>query len=281
MFDDLRTRKRKRGERIGEWRSRSPIRTIAFSPPILSDGRDAPGVVQVHLEHRLVRRLLSRFISQGFQSGLNRACVIEGPGAQPRVILLGRIALYGPKAARLHEEIIPVTAIWPEADRGSKPLRVLRETGEATTLAQLEDALKKARNPRESAIPRIRAHVARDIQEMMPELERRANTQREHAIKQLRERGEEESRSLAKLLEDQRARIGKAVKGYDPNQLHLPGIGDEERKQMEADRRHWSIRLQRLETELREEPQRVRESYEVRAHRLEPVGLVYLWPATG
>jgi hypothetical protein len=30
-----------------------------------------------------------------------------------------------------------------------------------------------------------------------------------------------------------------------------------------------------------EEPARVRASYEVRAHRLEPVGIVYLWPASG
>ena len=29
-----------------------------------------------------------------------------GPDAVPRVILLGRLAVYGPKAARLHEEIV-------------------------------------------------------------------------------------------------------------------------------------------------------------------------------
>jgi hypothetical protein len=40
-------------------------------------------------------------------------------------------------------------------------------------------------------------------------------------------------------------------------------------------------RLARLERELREEPERIRQSYEVRAHRLEPVGLVYLWPVSG
>jgi hypothetical protein len=40
-------------------------------------------------------------------------------------VLLGRIALYGPAAARLHEEIIPVTAIWSDAGRGDKPLRPL------------------------------------------------------------------------------------------------------------------------------------------------------------
>ena len=116
-FDDLRERPRKRGERIGEWRKRVPIRAIAFEPPRLPDGRDTPEIVQVHLEHRLVRRLLSRFLSQGFQAGLSRISVIEGPGAQPRVVLMGRLAVYGAGAARLHEEIIPVTAIWTEADR--------------------------------------------------------------------------------------------------------------------------------------------------------------------
>jgi hypothetical protein len=57
-------RPRKRGERITEWRKKVPIRAIAFEPPRLPDGRDAPEIVQVHLEHRLVRRLLSRFLSQ-------------------------------------------------------------------------------------------------------------------------------------------------------------------------------------------------------------------------
>src|ERR1051326_493373 len=109
VFDDLRVRRRKRGERLGEWRKRAPIRAMAFEPPILPDGRDAPEVVQVHLEHRLVRRLLSRFISQGFQAGLSRVSVIEGPGAQSRVELLGRLALYGAGGARLHAALIPVT----------------------------------------------------------------------------------------------------------------------------------------------------------------------------
>jgi hypothetical protein len=61
----------------------------------------------------------------------------------------------------------------------------------------------------------------------------------------------------------------------------LPGIADDERREREADRRHWQSRLVRLEKEISEEPARIRASYDVTAHRLEPVGLVYLWPATG
>ena len=62
-FEDLRVRPRKRGEKLGDWRRNAPVRSIAFEPPILADGRDADNVVQVHLEHLLVRQLLSRFLS--------------------------------------------------------------------------------------------------------------------------------------------------------------------------------------------------------------------------
>ena len=54
----------------------------------------------------------------------------------------------------------------------------------------------------------------------------------------------------------------------------------EELRQLEADMRHWRRRLDRFERDLEHEPVRVREFYEVRARRVEPVGLVYLWPET-
>ena len=128
----MRIRRRKRSEKLKDWRAAVPLRSISFRPALTEDKVDAEDVLQVHLEHRLVRRLLSRFLSQGFASGLSRACVVVGPGAQPRVILLGRLALYGPGAARLHEEIILVTAAWKEAERGTTPLKPFG-TGEAET----------------------------------------------------------------------------------------------------------------------------------------------------
>src|SRR5262249_56067654 len=66
-------------------------------------------VVHLHLEHRVVQRLLSRFLSQGFvYHDLSRACVGQTTDAVPRVILLGRLSLYGPNASRLHDEIVAV-----------------------------------------------------------------------------------------------------------------------------------------------------------------------------
>jgi hypothetical protein len=268
---------------LGDWRRNAPIRSIAFKPPILGDdpnGRDAPDVVQVHLEHRLVRRLLSRFLSQGFQSKLSRVSVIYGPGAQPRVVLMGRLAVFGAGAARLHEEVIPVTAIWTESERHLKPLRALGESGEEKTLNQLEAALREARAAPGAAVARIQALIAKDIADLVPAFETIAGNLLTEVSRELLKHGEEQARSLSDLLELQRSRIAKATKEFDPNQLTLDLV-PEERREREADRRHWEGRLKRLERELREEPKRLRESYEVRAHRLEPLGLVYLRPASG
>jgi hypothetical protein len=37
----------------------------------------------------------------------------------------------------------------------------------------------------------------------------------------------------------------------------------------------------RIDGEKESEPARIRRAYEVRARRLEPIGLVYLWPVSG
>jgi hypothetical protein len=48
----------------------------------------------------------------------------------------------------------------------------------------------------------------------------------------------------------------------------------------EADRRYWPTRLAAIERELIDEPARIRAAYGVQASRVEPVGLVYLWPVS-
>ena len=85
---------------------------------------------------------------------------------------------------------------------------------------------------------------------------------------------------MASLLEQQQKRISKAAEEFNPEQLTLDLV-PEERREREADRRHWQTRLTRLQQELRDEPKRLRDSYDVKAHRLEPVGIVYLWPVSG
>jgi hypothetical protein len=281
-FDDLRARPRRRGERLNEWRKDAAVRSIAFETPELADGRLASDVVQVHLEHRLVRRLLSRFLSQGFQSKLSRVSVIRGPGAQPRVILMGRLSLFGAAAARLHEEIIPVTAVWTEAERDRKPLRPLRESGGATTLNQLEHALRDAMPAPAMAVARVQPLIEKDVLDLRPTLERISNERLADARALLAKRGAEEAKALTDLLTGQRARITKKLADveHDNGQLAL-GFLDEERRELALDRKSWAKKLIDLERQLGSEPERIQRSYDVVAYRLEPVGLVYLWPETG
>lgn len=277
-LDDLRERRRRRGEPLKDWRRDVPVRSFAFEPAITDDDIDAEGVVQVHLEHRLVRRLLARFLAQGFATGLSRACVVRGPGAQPRVVLIGRLALFGPGAARLHEEIILVTAAWTEAGRGTKPLKPFGQTREAATLAQLEEAFKSARIPASHVVDRIRRFAAQDAADLEPALRERAEEARAEAVKDLAKVAEAEANSLRRLLEDQRARISKADAAPDDQQLSfLPEI-EAEVEQRRRDRRHWKAKIERLDRDIESGPKRVLESYSVVADRLETIGLVYLWP---
>ena len=93
------------------------------------------------------------------------------------------------------------------------------------------------------------------------------------------ERGEREALAMRTILQEQQKRITATA---EKNRDHAPGLFDqEETRQLEADRRHWDRRLLDIEQELRTEPERIRGVYVVKAQRIEPVGLVYLWPVTG
>src|SRR5262249_508234 len=99
-----------------------------------------------HLEHRVVQRLLGRFLAQGFvHDDLSRACFIMTEDPKPRVILLGRLSLHGERAARLHDEIVPVTARWTDPETRRDPLRPHAEDATERTLDLLEASLGEAR----------------------------------------------------------------------------------------------------------------------------------------
>jgi hypothetical protein len=170
------------------------------------------------------------------------------------VVLLGRVALYGPAAARLHEEIIEVTAIWTEAGRGTKPLRPLGERGQETTLDQLEDALARSRRPSDAVVARALSFAQQDVIDLLPTLQQRSREAIEKAERQLAERGQQEASSLQELLERQRRRIEQAEANFDDRQRELFEAEEAERRQLRADRAHWLKRLERIDRELETDP---------------------------
>ena len=276
-LDTLRERRR-RGESVGEWRRRADVLPVAFE----DTGRLGEKAVQLHLEHRVARRLLGRFTAQGLiHHDLSKACLTTAADAVPRIVLLGRLAVYGPRAARLHEEIVPVTARWVEPERRAGALAPYGRTGEQTTLASLQAALDEAgrHGIAEPVRARLAASAQSDIADLLPHLKSRADELVERAKARLADRAEAESRSMTELLMRQRKRIAAAASD-DDIQMTLD-FDPIERRQREADRRAWQRRLDEIETEIETEPQRIADVYAVRAVRVDPLGLVYLWPRTG
>lgn len=266
---------RPHNQKLAEWRREAPIRPVVFE----DTGVLTEDTVHLHLEQRVAQRLLARFRAQGFvHHDLSRACLAQTRDAIPRVILLGRLSLYGRGAERLHEELVPVTARWIEPGQRKGPLEPYAREAEARTLELLERSLAEnvRREPSEAIRHRLLAAAARDIEELLPRLEPRAQEWAEAAVQRLRERGEREARELRETLERQRERVRDHLQKHE-GQLTL-GFDEEEKRQLEADVRSWRIRLAQFERDLAEEPARIRDFYEVKARRIEPVGLVYLWP---
>ena len=124
----------------------------------------------------------------------------------------------------------------------------------------------------------------------------------------LQERGRLEAEALKTVLRNQRQRINATLRQrsreiakldrkaalaestplitgladvVNIRKLDPASMSERERRQLASDQKHWQRRLETIETELSSEPKRIEASYKVVTHRLEPAGLVYLWPISG
>ena len=292
---------------LWQWRQENPLRPVIFSDP----GRLNAEAVHLHLEHRLVQRLLSRFLSQGFlHHELSRACVLASRDPQPRVLVLGRLSLFGQGATRLHDELISVIADWhPGADRATalQPL-IDGEREQAWTVLQEALVAGTTEGISKTLRDQLQAQAPEDVAALKPALDQAAEQAQAVAAALLKQRGDVEAAALKEVLRAQRSRINATVKqrnrdlakldrqaaAAEPTAL-IPGLEEQldvpaldlqklstqERKQLAADQKHWQRRLETIEAELSSEPKRIQESYRVITHRLEPAGLVYLWPISG
>ncbi|MDA8118304.1 MAG: DISARM system SNF2-like helicase DrmD, partial [Actinomycetota bacterium] len=276
-MDTLRT-PRGRDQKLWEWRRDCQPRPVVFEDPGTIDDT----VVHLHLEHRVVQRLLGRFTAQGFvHHDLSRACLAQTTDAIPRVILMGRLALYGPGAARLHEELIAVAARWVEPSLRKGPLTPYSREAEEKTLDLLEQAMLSSSRHAVPKVPRdhLEAAVAQDIAELLPRMEEKGRGLAKDAEAKLHERGTREALAMHEILAAQQRRVQATI---DKNwEAPLQGLEADEIRQYEANRRHWTRRIEAIDRELQSEPARIRDTYQIKATRIDPVGLVYLWPVTG
>ena len=268
------------GQKLADWRREAPLRPIVFEDAgVITDE-----TVHVHLEQRVAQRLLARFRAQGFiYNDISRACVVQVPDSIPRVLLLGRMSLYGqrrrapargtgaqsPRAGRNRiVETVRSSATRAEAQRRSIELL---DNSLGHGARQLPDAISR----------RLLESSPRDVAELLPQLALRAEELSAEAGEKLRERGRRESALLHETLVRQRARVREELERHTHGfqQLTL-GFDDIERRELETNMRSWDRRLAQFDRDLESEPGRIADFYEVQAKRTEPVGLVYLWPDT-
>ena len=136
--------------------------------------------------------------------------------------------------------------------------------------------------PSETVHRRLLDTASQDITDLLPQLEERAEVIAQAATDALRNRGDSEARQHRVTLERQRRRVEAELAKHEAAEVQLSlEFNDEEKRQRQADVAAWRSRLLQFDRDLKTEPSRIRQFYEVRARRVEPVGLVYLWPDTG
>ena len=268
---------RERDEPPWEWRKHPP-QPVVFRP-LGSIGEER---VHLHLEHPFIQRILTRFRSQGYSAqDLSRVTVVPNPhDAIARVIAFGRVSLFGPGAARLHDEVVSVAAQWLEA-QGKGHLRPFADEADRRALDTLEKLFQDI--PKLGTVPdEIQARLAQssseDFAALWGSVKDEAEERAHRATQLLSERGHTEAEALRKILTQQKAAIEKTLKGQ---QLSLfAEFSEDEKKQWENDKEHMQGRLAAIEKELDQEPKDIEALYRVSLKRLEPIGLVYLWPTT-
>jgi hypothetical protein len=258
-------------------------------------------------ENREEDRILQKLVEKtekiyrelgGFGTVLNNRLVRS-------LYLIARLCLYGAQASRLHEDLVVVCARWDHPGERRGGLRPIdpAQLGEEEALRRLDEALlagQTARVPDERK-DILRTASARDVAELVDHLKAKARKVEAQVRRDLLKTGAREAEKTRKLLEGLRQRIHENLARRDQEDeklrdrlaalraratLHTgdPAATAEEeriRRERASERRAMLKLLDELEIEIRDEPGRVEQSFQTLTVRLEPVGMVYLWPEMG
>ena len=177
-----------------------------------------------------------------------------------------------------HHSAEALSAKWLEAE-GKGHLKPFGDEADRKAIEQLELTLAEA--PDLSSLPeavqkKLLKAAPGDFAKLWPAVEDESARHEKDAKKKLGERGEAEAKALTKILESQQEAIAEVL----DRQLDLELVAKEEIDQFKRDKGHLEKRRSALEKELREQPEALKQIYDVRLARLSPVGMVYLWPSS-
>ena len=264
---------RRRDEAFWEWRQKPP-KSVTFHPlKLLSEDAE-----QLHLAHPFVKRVLDRFLAQGFGAhDLSRCTAVVAPNESViRVVAYARLTLFGSGAARLHDQVVAIAAAWSSDARPVEPYKD-RATF-ARTIVMVEKLLATgAVVPNATISARIQKHTTRLFQDLWPHLKAEADALEVEARLGLGQRARRESEAMRKLIQTQREAIEES--NVRLRKLSLFDVHDKEKKrQIDLDLKHLERRRELNHSELDTEPVAIEALYEVRMSRLTPLGLVVAWP---
>ncbi|WP_437303789.1 DISARM system SNF2-like helicase DrmD [Sorangium sp. So ce388] len=270
---------RRRDEPFWEFRKRPP-QPIVFRPPT----RMSSALSHLHLQHPFVQRVLGRFLSQGYSAhDLSRVTVVRTRhDSLTRVIAFGRLSLFGSGATRLHDQLVSVAARW--IDGKEAEISPFAEEADRKAIEMLEQVL--AESPKLTEVSegnqkRVLGAAPTLFAALWPHIRDEADALAHDAERMLGQRGAEESEAMRKILVAQRAAIHdeiarRAQMTFDD----LQNFDKREEEQLRKERQHMDERLSRIDEETEREPRQIEALYRVALRRLEPVGLVVLWPET-
>ncbi|MCC6808074.1 MAG: DEAD/DEAH box helicase [Deltaproteobacteria bacterium] len=245
-------------------------RPIVFDPALAEERDD---VVLAHLNHRLVRMSLGVLRAQVWtrdeRRALQRVTTRTAPNHvldAPMLVLHGRLLILGADNHRLHEEILTAGA---RVREGKLTKATAKEVDAALAAATDNDAPAPVRDKLATLWPKHEA-------EAFTLLERRAEDRFASLTKMLAERGNKEAEQLEALLTELRARIEAALAEDLPAQLPL--FADNERQQLERNRKSLAARVQAIPREIERESKALRARYSGASHRLFAVAVTYLVP---
>jgi superfamily II DNA or RNA helicase len=269
---------RGRVEPFWEWRKRAP-QPVVFKPPDRMNSR----LCHLHLQHPFVQRILQRFLAQGWSAqDLSRVTILRtSHDSLARVIAFGRLSLFGPGATRLHDQLVSVAAAWLESG-GAGHLKPFADAADRRAVDMLEQVLRES--PALDRISpksrdRLRASAPSDFAALWPHIRDEADSLAHEATRKLQARGAAEADQLREILAAQKTAIEKTL-GAHQLALAWTDAEKDERLQWQEDRKYMERRLGSIDREVETEPGQIQDLYRVILRRLEPVGLVYLWPET-
>jgi len=269
---------RGRNEMLYEFRKKAPLPVVFRPPPKMNSA-----LAHLHLQHPFVQRVLGRFLSQGYSAhDLSRVTVVRTRhDSLVRVIAFGRLSLFGPGATRLHDKLVSVAARWIDGKDGE--LKPFAEEADRKAIELLEQVLLESPSL-EGVSAQVQARLVGVAPKLFgalwPHIRDEADAQAHEAERMLLQRGVEESTALKGILETQRGSIKAEVLRRSQLTFDDLGLDKREQDQFQKERTHMDERLASIDREIEKEPKQIEAIYKVALRRLEPVGLVFLWPET-